>query len=132
MAILASAAISLLGLFAISAAVLLTALVLRNPRSPNWLRNDTVAQAAALVLTGGVCVAIPNATAGLIDANIHYGVAAILTGAAFAASSYILWKAFDIGERLARTESGRSPFAHERPHPDLLTPVALEQSAKLA
>jgi hypothetical protein len=132
MANLVSAAISLLGLFAISAAVLLAALVLRNPRSPNWLRNDTVGQAAALVLTAGVCVAIPNTTAGLIDANIHYGVAVILTGAAFAASSYILWIAFNIGERLKRTESGQSPFARERPHPDSQAPVALEQFAKPA
>lgn len=132
MASLVSAVINLFGLVAISGAVLLTALVLRNPLGPKWLRDETVAYAAALVLTAGVCVAIPNAAAGLIDANIHYGIAVILTGAAFAASSYILWNAFNIGERLARTESGRSPFARERPQLESQVPVALAPSAKLA
>ena len=129
MASLVSAAINLLGLVAISGAVLLTALVLRNPLGPNWLRSEGVAQAAGLVLTAGVCLAIANAIAELVDANIHYSVAVILTGAVVAASNYILWKAFNIGERLKRTESGRSPFAREWPQPQ--APAALEQSANL-
>ncbi len=129
---LVSVVISLFGLVAISGAVLLTALVLRNPLGPKWLRDETVAYAAALVLTVGVCVAIPNAAAGLIDANIYYGVAVILTGAALVASSYILWNSFNIGERLERTESGQSPFARERLQLEARAPVALEQFAKLA
>jgi len=129
MAPLVSAAINMLGLVAISGAVLLTVLALRNPLSPNWLRTEFVAQAAALVLTAGVCAASSNAMVGLIDANIQYGVAAILTGAIFAASGYVLWKAFNIGGRLKRTESGRSPFARERPQLEPQAAVALEQSA---
>jgi hypothetical protein len=125
MASLVSVAISLLYLVALSGAVLLTGLVLRNPHAPKWLRGEFVAQAAALILTAGACVAIPNAAAGLIDANIHYGIAVILTGAALVASSYVLWKIFNIGERLARTESGRSPFARERPQLESQTAVVL-------
>jgi uncharacterized membrane-anchored protein len=132
MASLVSAVINLFGLVAISGAILLTALVLRNPLGPKWLRNETVAYAAALVLTVGICVVIPNAATGFIDANIHYSVAVILTGAVLVASSYILWKAFNIRERLERTETGRSPFARERPQLEIYVPVAFEQANKLA
>jgi hypothetical protein len=128
MASLVSAAINMFGLVAISGAVLLTMFVLRNPLGPNWLRSEFIAQAAALVLTAGACLGIPNAVMGLTDANMHYGVAVILTSAVFAASSYILWRAFNIGERLKRAESGRSPFAYERPQLESQAAVALEQS----
>ena len=113
MTFLVLAAINMLGLVAFSGAVLLTMLLLRNPVGPNWLKSEFIAQAAALVLTAGACLAIPNAVAGLIDANIHYGIAIVLTCAVLAASIFVLWKAFDIGERLKRTEPGRSPYARE-------------------
>jgi hypothetical protein len=132
MAPLVSAAINLLGLVAITGAVLLTALVLRNPLAPNWLRSESVANAATLVLTAGVFVAISNAAAGLIGENINYGVAVILTGATLVVSSYVPWKVFNIGERLARTESGRSPFGRERSQLQPQAAVALEHSAELA
>jgi hypothetical protein len=132
MASLVSAAINVLVLIAVSGAVLLTALVLRNPLGPKWLRNEAAAQAAGLVLTAGVCVAISNAVAELVDANIHYSIAVILTGAFFAASSYMLWRAFNVGGRLKRTEAGRSPFAREPRQMESQAPAALEQSAKAA
>jgi hypothetical protein len=106
-------------------------LLLRNPVGPNWLKSEFIAQAAALVLTAGACLAIPNAVAGLIDADIHYGIAIVLTCAVLAASIYILWKASNIRERLKRAESGRSPFARERPQPELQAAAALEQFAGL-
>jgi hypothetical protein len=125
------AAINMFGLVAFSGAMLLTMLLLRNPVGPNWFKSEFIAQAAALVLTAGACLAISNTVAGLIGANIHYGIAIVLTCAVLAASIYVLWKAFDIGERLKRTESGRSPFAREwrnrkcKPRPRSSSPSGL-------
>jgi len=103
-----------LGLAALPAAVLLTGLVLRNPLAPAWLRSEAVATAAGLVLTIGVCLVISHAISGLAAAALPYWAIGILLAAIPAASTFGLWKAFDIGDRLAHTESGHSPFRRAR------------------
>jgi hypothetical protein len=105
------AAINLLGLVGISAATLLAGLMLRDPFVPGWLKSEAVAVAAGLVLTAGAMMAIGFALAGLIAANIHYSVAVLVVSLVLAASPYVLWKAFNVGERLARADAGQSPFA---------------------
>lgn len=121
------AAINLLGLVGVCAATLLAGLMLRDPFAPGWLRSEAVAVAAGLVLTASVMVVIGYALAGLIAAGVHYAVALCLVGAVLAASPYALWKAFNVGERLARADAGQSPFARigksETPPVPLLKPA---------
>lgn len=107
---LLSAAAGAVGLVAVSGAVLLTGVVLRNPFTPRWLRNDAVAQAAGLLLSAAVLAAVSHAIGFFVAANISTPVIVVLTGTVPAASAYAFWKLFGIGERLARTESGQSPF----------------------
>jgi len=112
-----SAAVNLAGLIGVSAATLLTALILRNPFLPRWLQNEATAHAASLVLTAGAFFAVMNAATGLAESNIHYGIISIIVAGVAAGSTYALWKAFDIGERLARADAGQSPFAHRQKVP---------------
>jgi hypothetical protein len=128
--ILFSAAASLMGLVAVSAAVLLTALILRHPRPSRWLDNEAVAHGAGLVLTTGAFFAVTTAAAGLTGANIHYGIVTIAIAAVLAGSAYAFWKVFDIGERLARADAGQSPFARREKAP--AAPVVALHSAAAA
>jgi hypothetical protein len=105
----------LLGLAAIAAVILLTGLILRNPLAPVWLHNEAVATGAGLVLTIGVCLAVAYAVSGLEVAALPSWAIGILVVVVPAATTFALWTAFSIGERLARTESGSSPFRHAQP-----------------
>lgn len=121
------AAASLLGLVAISAVILLAALVLRHPHLPGWLDNEAVAQGASLVLTAGAFIAVTSAAAGFTRANIHYGIAAVVIAGVLAGSAYVFWKVFDIGHRLARADAGEPPFARRSKAPAV--PVAAPAAA---
>lgn len=122
-----STAAGLLSLAAIPAAVLLTGLILRNPLAPVWLRSEAVATAASLVLTAGFCVAVTYAIPVLAAAAAPHWAIGILVAAIPAASTLVLWRAFNIGDRLARAESGDSPFRYALP--SAATQVAREQIA---
>jgi uncharacterized RDD family membrane protein YckC len=100
----------LLGLVALPAAILLTGLLLRNPLAPAWLRGEAAATAAGLALTVGVCLAISHAVSALAAAALPYWAIGVLVAVVPVASTLGLWRAFDIGDRLARAESGHSPF----------------------
>ena len=86
------------------------------------MRSEFIVQTAALVPTAGAWWAIPKAVAGLIDANIYWGIAVVLTCAVLAASIYVLWQAFNIGDDRP---------SRERPHLEMQAAAALEQSARL-
>ncbi len=121
------AAISSLGLVAISALVLLTMLILRNPDLPEPLQNEAAAHAASLVLTTGVLVAVIYATSGLVAAELHYSVIIVVITGVLAGSAYVFWKLFNVGDRLARADAGQSPFARRTKAP--ATPLAAPEAA---
>jgi len=128
MASLFSAAIDLLGLVAVSAAILLTGLLLRDPRLPAWLRSDGIAQGAGLVLTAAFCFAVGFAGNGLIAAKVHYSVVPIVIGIAFVGATLVLWKIFKIGARLARANSAQSSRDRDAQAPGY-QPEALKPAA---
>lgn len=104
----------LVGLVAVSGAILLTALVLRNPLGPQILQTDFAAQTAGLVLTAAVLVAAVYAHQELVAAGLDAAAAAAAVVAVIAASVVLFWKAFRVGERLRRADEGRSPFERLR------------------
>lgn len=108
-------AISFFGLFAVSGAVLLIMLVLRDPHATRALQNEGVAQGAAFVLTVLITMAAAYAANTFIALKIPYVAVLTVIAAILAASSWLLWRAFGIGKRLQQAEQGRSPFARERP-----------------
>jgi NhaP-type Na+/H+ or K+/H+ antiporter len=112
-----SAGIQLLGIVAVSAAVLLTMLVLRNPFSPRWLKSEGVAQGAAFVLTACFFVGVGFASDALIAVKFHYLLVVALIAAVVILSTYGLWTLFAVGKRLKRADEGLSPFSRDRqPH----------------
>ncbi len=125
-----SAAGGLLSLAAIPAVILLTGLIVRNPLAPSWLRNEAIATAAGLLLTGGICLAATYAVSGFEAAALPFWATGILLPGVPAASAVLLWKVFNVSARLARAEAGHSPF--RRLHPTAVAPVAGPQIAKAA
>jgi hypothetical protein len=107
----------LLGLVAFPAAILLAGLTVRNPRAPAWLRTEGVATGAVLLLTAVTVVAIMHALSALATADVAYPVIAILVAGIPSASAVLLWKAFGVGDRLARADAGGSPFRPDRTAP---------------
>jgi ABC-type glycerol-3-phosphate transport system permease component len=110
-----SAAGGLPGQVAMPAAILLTGLVVRNPAAPTWLQNEATSTGAGLVLTVGVCLTIAYAVSGLEGSALPYWAIVLLIVAVPATSTFLLWKALGLGDRLMRAESGHSPFRRMRP-----------------
>lgn len=110
---LLTAAPGAVGLVAVPGAVLLAGLILRNPFAPRWLSNDAMGQAAGLLLSAAVLAAVSHAIDSFVAAGLSKAAIAVLLVAIPTASVYAFWKAFDIGKRLARAESGQSPFGHD-------------------
>ena len=104
----------LVGLVAVSGAILLTGLILRNPLGPQILQTDLAAQSAALVLTAAVLVAAVYAHQGFVAAGLDATAAAAAVVAVIAASVVLFWKALRVGERLKRADQGGSPFERRR------------------
>jgi hypothetical protein len=104
----------LVGLVAVSGAILLIGLILRNPLGPQILQTDFAAQTAGLVLTAGVLVATVHAHQGFVAAGLEATTAAALVTAVMAVSAIVFWKGFRVGERLKRADEGRSPFGSLR------------------
>lgn len=109
------AAAGLLGLVVTCAAIVLAGLFLRNPLAPAWVQSEAVATGAGLVLTVGICLAVAYAVSGLEAASLSYRTIAPLVAGVPAATTLLLWNAFDIGDRLAQAEAGHSPFGRARP-----------------
>jgi hypothetical protein len=104
----------LVGLVAVSGAILLTGLILRNPLGPQILQTDFAAQSAGLVLTAAVLVLAIYAHQGFVAAGLDATAAAAAVVGVIAASVTLFWKAFRVGERLKRADEGRSPFGRLR------------------
>lgn len=98
------------GLVITSGAILLAALVLRNPRSPSCLRTEFAAQATSLFLVAMLSFAVAAAIVTFSAAGLHLAWAAVAATGTNVVALVGLWQAFRIGERLALAESGRSPF----------------------
>jgi hypothetical protein len=100
----------LIGLVAVAVATLLTALLLRNPLGPKWLRSEGAGMAASLGITTAVVIASAYAVQSFVDAGLHHIEAAIGTVGVLVASLLVSWKIFHVGERLRHADAGRSPF----------------------
>ena len=122
-------AISFFGLFAVSGAVLLIMLVLRDPHAPRALQSEGVAQGAAFVLTVLITVAVTYAANTFIALKIPYVAVMTLIAVVLAASSYLLWMVFGIGKRLQQAEQGLSSFARERRNAVPQVPAILKKGA---
>jgi len=100
----------LAGLVAAVGATLFTALVLRNPRNPKWLKTELASQAASLCLVAVFAFAVASAMRGMTAIGFDVMVAAAITLSVIALAAASLWLAFGMGNRLRRADSGQSPF----------------------
>jgi hypothetical protein len=98
----------LASLVAVSGAILLTGLMLRNPLGPQRLQTDFAAQAASLILTAALLVVVTVAHQGFVTAGLNPIAAAAAVVGIITVSLVLFWKAFHLGERLNRADSGRS------------------------
>lgn len=122
------ALISLAGVVAVTAAILATLLVLRNPLRPHWLQGDAAAQWATLALVSAGALIIAHAINALVGAGQHLVAAIAMTVLTLFGSGFVIWRAFRFGERLARAEGGVSPFGH-LPHRHAAKPAGLGPTA---
>lgn len=90
--------------------ILFTGLAFRNPLRASWLHRDSASTAAALAISSAVCFGAGYMIAGSIAAGLGVATAIGLTIAAFLGSGYVMWRFFDVGERLRRADAGQSPF----------------------
>lgn len=104
----------LVGLVAVSGAILLTGLILRNPLGPQILQTDFAAQTAGLVLTAAILAIAVYAHQGFVATGLDAATAAAAVTAVIGLSIVLFWKAFRVGERLKRADEGRSPFGRLR------------------
>jgi hypothetical protein len=98
-------------LAAISALILLAMVTLRNPLLPAWLQNEGIASALGLFLTAGILATVIDAVPKLSAADIPYSLIVVILGGVIAGSTFILWKVFNVGGRLAQAEAGHTPLA---------------------
>ena len=95
---------------AIVAAILFAGVAYRNPFRPRWMDRDWASTAAALAISSAVCFGAGYMIAGSISAGLGVPTAVGLTVALFLAAGYVIWRLFDVGERLRRADAGQSPF----------------------
>jgi len=90
--------------------LLLSGLVLRNPRSPRWLRSEGAAMGASLGLVVLLMGAFGYAADGLFTAGLDHYVSAAVTAIVLIAAVYLIWTIFHVGERFKSADAGLSPF----------------------
>lgn len=95
---------------AIVAAILFTGVAYRNPFRPRWMYRDSASTAASLAISSAVCFGAGYMISGSISAGLGVATAIGLTVALFLGAGYVIWRLFDIGERLRRADAGQSPF----------------------
>ena len=95
---------------AIVAAILFIGVAYRKPFRPKWLYRDSASTAAALAISAAVCFGAGYMIAGSIAAGLGVATAIGLTVALFLGSGYVMWRVFEVGERLRRADAGQSPF----------------------
>jgi hypothetical protein len=101
-------------LFALTVLILFTLLAFRNPHRPGWLRTDfteSVAVSGLLTVTAFIWT---FHISGLLDAGVSIFVAPVITPIIVLIFGFVVWRLFGIGERLARTRKGQSPFRQAR------------------
>jgi hypothetical protein len=108
----------LIGLVAVSGTILLIGLMLRNPLGPRSLQTDFAAQAASLILTTALLVVVTVAHQGFVGAGLDPVAAGAAVVGIITLALIVLWKAFHLGARLQRADSGRSPFERLRSAPE--------------
>ena len=91
-------------------ATLFMVLAFRNPLRSKWLRGDTTATAASLVIAAAACFGIGNMISGAVSAGFGAATALVITLAICAGAGYALMRGLQIGERLRRADAGESPF----------------------
>ncbi|HUE47445.1 MAG TPA: hypothetical protein VMO81_14450 [Aestuariivirgaceae bacterium] len=90
--------------------ILFTGLAFRNPLRAPWLKRDSASTGAALAISSAVCFGAGYLIAGSIAAGLGVAMAIGLTVAVFLGSGFVIWRVFEIGERLRRADAGQSPF----------------------
>ena len=95
---------------AVVAAILFIGVAYRNPFRPQWMYRDSASTAAALAISSAVCFGAGYMIAGSIAAGLGVATAIGLTVALFLGSAYVIWRVFEVGERLRRADAGQSPF----------------------
>jgi hypothetical protein len=95
---------------ALVGAILSTGLAFRNPLRARWLHRDSAATGAALAISAAVCFGAGFMIAGSTAAGWSVATAIGLTVAVFLGSGFVIWRVFEIGERLRRADAGQSPF----------------------
>ena len=95
---------------AIVAAILFTGVAYRNPSRPRWMYRDSASTAASLAISAAVCFGAGYMIAGGIAAGLGVATAIGLTIAVFLGAGIVIWRLFDVGERLRRADAGQSPF----------------------
>lgn len=95
---------------ALVGAILFTGLAFRNPLRARWLYRDSTSTAAALAISSAVCFGAGYMIAGSIAAGWSVATAIGLTVAVFLGSGFVIWRVFEIGERLRRADAGQSPL----------------------
>ena len=95
---------------AIVCAILFIVLAFRDPFRPNWLRWNSMAVAASLLVAVAVSFGFGVLVSGSVAAGFDAGSAILLSIAVAGGAGYAIARGVGMGERLRRCDDGQSPF----------------------